>query len=79
MENRVFLFSYHSSGHTAFAENVHSEGAQPRMRDAYYSGRMQRMVSPDGTPKGMKQVLEERGMNLRKIKTEDIRASIREN
>ena len=35
------------------------------------------MVFPDGTPKGMKQVLEERGMSVNKMKAEDMREKLR--
>ena len=77
----VFWFFDHSSGLTAFAEdalnvnrmNVQLGGAQPRMRDTYYNGRLQRMVLADGTPKGMKRVLEERGVNVTKMKADDMR------
>ena len=44
------------------------------MRDTYYSGRLQRMVFSDGTPKGMKRVLEER--NVSKIQAEDMRQAL---
>ena len=74
----------HSSGHTVFAEdalnvnrmNIHPGGGQPRMRDTYYNGRLQRMVFPDGTPKRMKQVLEERGVNVSKVKPDDMREKL---
>jgi len=60
----VFWFFDHSSGHTAFANdaldvnkrNIRPGGTQPRIRDIYYYGKLQQMVFPDGTPKGMKQV-----------------------
>lgn len=76
----IWLFD-HSSGHTAFAEdalnvnkmNVRPGGAQPKMRDTMWRGRVQRMVLPDGTPKGMKQVLIERGINVTKMKAEQMR------
>ena len=35
------------------------------------------MVFPGGTPKGMKQVLEERELNVSKMKAEDIRENFR--
>ena len=48
----VFWFFDHSSGHTAFAEdalnvnrmNVRPGGAQSRMRDTYYNGKLQKMA-----------------------------------
>ena len=68
----VWLFD-HSSCHRAFAEeslnsrvmNVKPGGAQPRMRDTIWAGRVQTMVLDDGTPKGMKMVLEERASTHR--------------
>ena len=80
----MFWFFDHSSGHTAFAEdalnvnrmNVQPGGAQPRMRDTYYNGRLQRMVLADGTPKEMKRVLEERGVNVTKMKVDDVREKL---
>jgi len=76
----IWLFD-HSSSHTAFAEdalnvnkmNVRPGGAQPKMRDTMWRGRAQRMVFPDGMPKGMKQVLIERGINVTKMKAEQMR------
>ena len=80
----VFWFFDHSSGHTAFAEdalnvnrmNVKLGGAQPRMRDTYFNGRLQRMVFSDGTPKGMKRVLEERNVSVTKMVAEDMRQAL---
>ena len=34
------------------------------------------MVYPDGTPKGMKVILEERGVNTRKRKADDMRKKL---
>ena len=76
----VWLFDQ-SSCHRAFAEdalnakvmNVRPGGVQPRMRDTMWAGKVQRMVYDDGTPKGMKQVLEERGINTARMVAEDIR------
>ena len=55
-----------SSCHKAYAEdalnvkrmNVHPGGAQPRMRDTVWVRRVQKMALDDGTPKGMKMILE---------------------
>ena len=41
--------------------NVYPGGKQPLMRDTEFNGVVQKMVLPDGTPKGMKMVLQERG------------------
>jgi len=64
--NVGWLFD-HSSGHTAFAENaenvnimnVKPGGKQAVLRDTVWNGQLQKMVLPDGTPKGMKLVLQE--------------------
>ena len=56
--------------------NVRPGGAQPRMRDTYFNGRLQRTVKDRGVPKGMKQVLEERGVNVSKTKAEDMRETL---
>ena len=75
----VFLFDQ-SSGHTAFSEdalnvhrmNVKPGGSQPRLRDTIWNGQTQKMVFSDGTPKGLCQVLEERGVNTRGMNAEKI-------
>ena len=43
--------------------NVKPGGKQPRMHTTVWAGNEQTMCLPDGTPKGMKLVLEERGIN----------------
>ena len=43
------------------------------MRDTMWAGKVQKMVYDDGTPKGMKQVLEERGINTARMVAEDMR------
>ena len=76
----VWLFD-HSSCHRAFSENalnamvmnVNPGGAQPRMRDMMWAGRVQKMVFDDGTPKGMRRVLEERGINTSRMVAGDMR------
>ena len=76
----VWLFD-HSSCHRAFAEdalnakvmNVKPGVAQPRMRDTIWAGKVQKMVFDDGTPKGMKRVLEERGINTSRMLADDMR------
>ena len=74
----------HSSCHAAMADdalnaskmNKNPGGKQPRMRDTVWNGRAQRMVFPDGTPKGLDQVLRERGINTRKMKLDDMREEL---
>ena len=53
--------------------NVRPGGKQPMMRDTIFNGKIQKMVLPDGRPKGMKIILQERGvdtsgMNAEKMK-----------
>ena len=82
----VLWFFDHSSGHTAFAEdalnasrmNVRPGGKQPVMRDTVYNGKLQKMVLADGTPKGMKLVLEERSVNVSGMKAEDMRLALQQ-
>ena len=61
----VFWFFDHSSGYASDAlnaskMNVKPGGAQPKMRSTInpVTGREQKMVLADGTPKGMKQILD---------------------
>ena len=44
------------------AMNVKPGGAQPVMRDTVWAGRVQKLTS-GGVPKGMKKILEERGIS----------------
>ena len=46
------------------------------MHDTISKGKVQKLVFPDGTPKGLKAVLIERGINVTKMKLEDMRALI---
>ena len=65
----VFIFDQ-SSNHRAFLEdalnakrmNVGPGGSQPSMHDTIWNGQFQKMTLGDGTPKGMRLVLEERGV-----------------
>ena len=83
-EYNVCWFFDHSSGHTAFSEdalnanrmNEKRKGKQPVTHDAIYNGKAQKMVLPDGTPKGMKLVLQERGIDVSKMKANDMRAAL---
>ena len=70
-----------SSRHKAFAEdalnakrmNVRPGGAQPKMRNTVWAGHVQKMTMDDGTPKGMKMILEERGINTSSMKADDMK------
>ena len=72
----------HSSCHAAMATdalqvgemNVKPGGKQPRMRDTIWQGRVQSMNLRDGTPKGLKIILEERGVNTTGMKKNDMQA-----
>ena len=60
-----------SSDHCAFKEdalnvnrmNVNVGGAQPRMHNTMWDGRVQRMVLSDGRPKGLRLVLQKQGVD----------------
>ena len=43
------------------------------MHDTMWGRRVQKMVMEDGRPKGMKMVLEERGINTRRMNADDMR------
>ena len=46
--------------------------AQPRIRDTIWDGQPQMMIFPNGRPKGMKNVLEEWGIDTDRIRAADI-------
>lgn len=66
----VWIFDQ-SSCHKAMADdaldaskmNVKPGGMQPKMRTTMWAGKEQKMCYDNGTPKGMRAVLEERGIN----------------
>ena len=76
----VWIFDQ-SSCHRAFSENalnarrmnVRPGGAQPCLRDTMWAGRIQTMVDENGVPKGMRKVLEERGINTVRMNADDMR------
>lgn len=43
------------------------------MRDTTWAGRPQIMVNPDGTAKGLRTILAERGINTVRMKADDMR------
>ena len=49
-----------------------SQGGQAIMRDTVWAGRIQKMVNANGVTKGVKQVLEERGINTGTLKGPDM-------
>lgn len=78
--NVVWIFD-HSSCHTAMAVdaldvnqmNVKPGGKQAVMHDTFWEGQRQEMVDSSGIPKGMKLVLEERGICTDTLKADDMR------
>ena len=48
--------------------NVGPGGKQPKMRDTVWGGQTQKMVDHNGTPKGMRTVLQERGVETAGMK-----------
>ena len=48
------------------------------MWDTTWDGRTQRMVDANGTPKGMRQILVERGVDIRGLRAEDMRKLLKE-
>ena len=79
----VFLFD-NAPSHRTIADNqlnvdkmnVSSGGKQPVMRDTVWNGNVQRMVLDDGKPKGMKIVLEERGVDTHGMNAEKMREKL---
>ena len=58
--------------------NVHDGGKQPFMKDTIWNGQVQRMVTAGGTQKGMKTVLEERGIDTSGLNAEKLRELLRQ-
>ena len=60
--------------------NVNPGGVQPKMKDGWqWSGSVkqtQSMQLPDGTPKGMKLILKERGYNVTGLKKQDLQSAL---
>ena len=57
--------------------NVNPGGMQPVMRSTVWNGNVQSMVYPNGTPKGMKAVLEERGVNTKGMKAPQLKEKLK--
>ena len=58
--------------------NINPGGSQPRMHDTIWDGKVKKMVDSKGTPKGMRQVLMERGVDVRGMKADDMRKTLKE-
>jgi hypothetical protein len=56
--------------------NVNPGGKQPKMRSTQWNGEEQLMVLTDGRPKGMKLVLEERGIGTLGMNSDDMREAL---
>ena len=56
--------------------NVRPGGKQPRMRETVFNGKVQQMVLPDGRPKGMKVVLQERGVDTKGMNAQKMRETL---
>ena len=76
----IFMFNnapshrkFPEDGLNATAMNVRPGGKQPVMRDTSWNDRIQKMTLPDGTPKGMKRVLQERGVDCSGLNADKMR------
>src|SRR5688500_2694996 len=78
----IALFAFdNATSHAAFADdalvasnvNWNDGGKQPKMRDTVFNGAVQQMTYPNGEQKGMKTILQERGLykeGLKKVCSE---------
>ena len=57
--------------------NVNPGGKQVVMRDTVFEGTIQKMVRPDGRPKGMKLVLQERGVDTKGMNADKMRETLK--
>ena len=69
-----------SSCHRKFDERAHvarnilvKDGGPRRVRDTVWAGKPQSMVLPDGSAKGLRTILQERGINTSTFKADDMR------
>ena len=53
--------------------NVGPGGKQPKMKDTVWQGQTQKMVDSKGIPKGMRSILEERGVETTGMKGNEMR------
>ena len=81
----IFLFDnalshrkYPPDGLNPANMNVYSGGKQAIMRDTVWNGKVQKMVQYDGTAKGMKQVLQERGVDVKGLNAAKMREKLSE-
>ena len=82
----LFLFD-NAPSHRKLAEdalnvnriNVHPGGKQPVMRNTKWNGQVQPLIFDDGTPKGMKAILEERGVETKGMKGAEMSERLKSN
>ena len=53
--------------------NVGPGGKQPKMHATMWDGAVQHMIDESGTPKGMKKILEERGVDTSRMRCKEMR------
>ncbi len=58
--------------------NVRDGGKQPFLRDTVWQGNVQRLVTSAGVQKGMKTVLEERGVNTSGMNAQKMREELQQ-
>ena len=58
--------------------NVSDGGKQPFLRDTIWDGRPQKLVTVSGVQKGLKTLLEERGISTVGLKKEDMVKKVQE-
>ena len=80
----LFLFD-NAPSHRKYADdvpnadrmNVGPGGKQPKMRNTVWAGGMQHLVDDSGVPKGMRAVLEERGVDTTDMRAGDMRNKLK--
>ena len=79
----IFLFD-NAPSHKKFDDNalnasnmnVYPGWKQPALRDGLWEGNVQKMTLPNGTPKGMKMVLQERGVDVKGMNAAKMREKL---
>ena len=79
----IFLFC-NAPSHKKFDDNalnasnmnVYPGGKQPALRDGLWEGHVQKMTLSDGTPKGMKMVFQERGVDVKGMNAAKMRGKL---
>ena len=67
----------HDNALNADRMNVGPGGKQPKMRDTVWDGGVQKLVDNCGTPRGMRVVLEERGVDTTGMKAKEMRDALK--